>query len=248
MAVKKYLDDHGLKTLVHEIKKSQTSVYRVKGSAVYADADYVAHASAGDAGYHSGINAVGLWQLVSNTWTQTNEFEVGYVYNIENTFTTDADFVEGAGSVVAAGSNIVVAEAEDNAGVTTYKWDQLGNVLDMTAYQTKKLVSVLDTFTVASGTATEYVSEAALPSSEAKATATIATYDVAILGGSGAAEADVGKCFRAVVTENATDSTMNDIAWVQIGDQISVEGALEFLSKICPNTPISDDEIKALFA
>jgi len=242
MAKKKYLDEHGLSTLIGLIKESVVKIYKVKGSVIYADAAYLA-----DPNKHSDIDSVGIWQLIDGAWIKITEFEVGWVYNIENEFTTDASFVEGAGSTVEAGSNIVVAEAVDNAGSITYKWDQLGNVLDLTDYQPKRLITPINVFSEPAGTAAVYASEAALPASEAKATATITTYDVAILGGVGAAEADIGRCFRAVVTENASDATLNDIAWVEIGDQISVEGALKFLASVCPNTPISDDEIRALF-
>ena len=34
----------------------------------------------------------------------------GYVYNIENQFTTDARFIEGIGNVYAAGTNVAVAD------------------------------------------------------------------------------------------------------------------------------------------
>lgn len=34
----------------------------------------------------------------------------GYVYNVENQFTTDARFIEGIGNVYAAGTNVVVAD------------------------------------------------------------------------------------------------------------------------------------------
>lgn len=241
MAVKKYLDDHGLATLVKEIKKSTAKVYKVKGSAIYADADYVAHATAGDEGYHSVIDSVGLWQLKDSEWKPVDTFEVGWVYNIEHDFTTDADFVEGAGQIVEAGSNIVVAEADGDP--VTYKWDQLGNVLDLTDYQTKKLVAPLTVFNTADGSATAGTVAAALPTSEPKASATVATYDVYIMTD----DAELGDVYRAYVSENASDPDTNDITWVKLGDQLTVEGALAFLGNVAPNTPIKDEEIIALF-
>lgn len=241
MAIKKYLDDQGLETLVKLIKKSTAKVYKVKGSAIYADADYVAHATAGDPGYHTDIDSEGLWQLIDGTWTKLTEFEVGYVYNIENTFKTDTDFIEGAGQTVEAGSNIVVAEAEGDPVV--YKWDQLGNVLDMDDYQTKKLVAPLTVFSAADGTAVEYTDHTALPASEAAATGTIKEYDIAIMTG----DDELGDVYRAHVAENATDPDVLDITWIKLGDQLTVEGALELLSKMCPNTPITDEEIEDIW-
>ena len=37
-----YLDKHGLGTLISLVKKGQTGVYVVKGTAIYADADFLA--------------------------------------------------------------------------------------------------------------------------------------------------------------------------------------------------------------
>lgn len=236
MTVNKYLDDKGLATLVEQIKKSSTKVYKVKGSAIYADADYLASPSK-----HSDIDSVGLWQLVDGTWTKITTFEVGWVYNVENAFKTDTDFIEGVGSTVEAGSNIVVAEAAGDPIV--YMWDQLGNVLDLDTYQAKKLVKPLTVFNATDGTAKEYATHDLLPASETKASATIATYDVAIMTD----ESELGDVYRAFVTENATDATLNDIAWVYVGNQTTVEGALELLGNVCPSRPISDEEIIALF-
>ena len=236
MAVKKYLDDQGLETLVKLIKKNTAKVYKIRGSAVYADADYLTNPDK-----HSEITSEGLWQLIDGTWTKITEFEEGWVYNIENTFKTSADFIEGAGSTVEAGSNIVVAEASGDP--VEYKWDQLGNVLDLDTYQTKKLVKPLTVFNATDGTAKEYATHDLLPASETKASATIATYDVAIMTD----ESELGDVYRAFVTENKTDATLNDITWVYVGNQTTVEGAIELLGNVCPSTPISDEEILALF-
>lgn len=249
MATKKYLDEHGLETLVQEIKKTTVKVYKIKGSAIYADADYVTHATAGDTGYITAINSVGLWQLIDSTWTKITEFEAGWVYNIQHDFTTDADFIEGAGSIVEAGSNIVVAEATDDIP-PVYKWDQLGNVLDMTDYQTKKLVDPLTVFTAAdTDNVVTYTAVSLLPTSEAKASASVANGMTAIIVPSDLDDPDYGKVFRAVVTDDPLDTTLNTITWSsELGDQLTVEGALKLLGSVCPNTPISDAYIKSLFA
>ena len=249
MATKKYLDEHGLETLVQEIKKTTVKVYKIKGSAIYADADYVTHATAGDTGYFADITSEGLWQLVDGAWTKVTEFEAGWVYNIQNTFTTNSDFIEGADSTVEAGSNIVVAEATDDTP-PVYKWDQLGNVLDMTDYQTKKLVAPLTVFTAAdTDNVVTYAAVSLLPASEAKATATIHDGMTAVIIPADTTDPDYGKVYRAVVTDDTVDATLNTITWTsELGDQITVEGALKLLGNVCPNTPISDDFIKSLFA
>lgn len=243
MELKKYMDDKSTEALVKLIKTSTAKVYKVKGSAIYADADYVAHAQNGDTGYFTAIDSEGLWQNINGTWTKITEFEEGWVYNIDNAFTTDSDFVEGSGKAVEAGNNIVVCEATVVASQAVYKWDLLGSLFNMSAWQTKALVAPLTVFSSTDGTATTYASSSALPASQSKASGTIETYDAAVITGG----TEAGDVYRAVVTENSQDATLEDIAWVKLGNQLTVEGALELLSKICPNTPISDAEIEAMW-
>lgn len=50
----------------------------------------------------------------------------GYVYNMSADFTTDADFVEGAGKQYKAGTNVVIVEAEEGV----YKYDVLAMSFD----------------------------------------------------------------------------------------------------------------------
>ena len=52
--------------------------------------------------------------------TAANE---GFVYNITNAFTTTADFVEGAGKALPAGTNIQVVDADATGENPTYKFD-----------------------------------------------------------------------------------------------------------------------------
>lgn len=243
MELKKYMDDKSTEALVRLIKTSTAKVYKVKGSAIYADTDYVTHAQNQDKGYFTAIDSEGLWQNVNGTWTKVTEFEEGWVYNIDNTFTTDLDFIEGAGIEVEAGNNIVVCEATVVSSQAVYKWDLLGSLFNMSAWQTKALVAPLTVFSNTDGTATTYASSGILPASQSKAVGTIETYDIAIITG----DVEAGDVYRAVVTENSQDATLEDIAWVKLGNQLTVEGALELLSKICPNTPISDAEIEAMW-
>lgn len=57
---------------------------------------------------------------------------IGDVYNVEDSFTTTADFVEGAGIVVSAGTNVV---AVDSNGAK--KWDVLGVSIDTSSFMQK---------------------------------------------------------------------------------------------------------------
>lgn len=56
----------------------------------------------------------------------------GFVYNIENEFTTTDQFVEGAGKTYPAGTNVVCI----NTTGTTYKWDVLAGMVDLSGYVT----------------------------------------------------------------------------------------------------------------
>ena len=55
----------------------------------------------------------------------------GNVYNITDDFTTDSTFVEGSGKTYPAGTNIVCI----NTSGTTYKWDVLSSLVDLSGYQ-----------------------------------------------------------------------------------------------------------------
>lgn len=75
--------------LEEKISNALTSVYKIKGSLAFAS-------------------------LTSELLIKANE---GNVYNITDAFTTTANFIEGAGKVHTAGSNVVVVE--DTAAVYT---------------------------------------------------------------------------------------------------------------------------------
>lgn len=235
----KYLDKHGLGTLVKLIKRGQTGVYVVKGRAIFADAAFVALSAAEKEAIATGassITAEGIYQYTDNAWTALTEFEEGDVYDIINAFTTDATFREGAGHAVEAGMNIVTVNVGTSA-VPSLKWDLFSGVLELDKYQTKKLVAPLTVFE--NETPTVYTAAASLPTTEPVATATITDLMVAIMG-TGDEEGDA---YRAHVAVDETDPTINNITWVKLGDQLTVEGSLAFLGNTCPNTPITDEEI-----
>lgn len=59
--------------------------------------------------------------------------EEGKVYNVADAFTTNGNFIEGAGNKYPAGTNVVCVDSDD-AG--TYKWDVLSGVVDLSLYDT----------------------------------------------------------------------------------------------------------------
>lgn len=66
----------------------------------------------------------------------------GYVYDISNSFTTTADFVEGAGHTYPGGTNVVIINngTEQNP---SYKYDVLAGFIDLSGYvQESDLVAI----------------------------------------------------------------------------------------------------------
>ena len=246
MAKINYLDKHGLGTLIKLIKRGQTGVYVVRGRAIWADAAFLALTAADKEAIATGassITAAGIYQLTDSAWTavDTSKTEEGDVYDIINSFTTDATFREGAGHLIDAGMNIVAVNV-GTAAAPSLKWDLFSGLLDLDKYQTKKLLDPLTVFE--NETPTVYTTAASLPATEAVATATITDYMTAIMG-TGDEKGDV---YRARVTVDETDPTINNIAWVKLGNQEYVEGSLAFLGSVAANTPITDEEIEDLWA
>ncbi len=63
--------------------------------------------------------------------------EEGKVYNISDAFTTDENFVEGAGQNYPAGTNVVCINSTDGV----YKWDVLAGFVDLSSYATTESVT-----------------------------------------------------------------------------------------------------------
>jgi len=63
----------------------------------------------------------------------------GKVYNMTSSFTTTADFVEGAGKTHPAGTNVVIIDS----GSGVYKYDVLSGFVDLSGYvQSSDLVAI----------------------------------------------------------------------------------------------------------
>lgn len=71
-------------------------------------------------------------ELVSSMLTASN---VGNCYNVTNNGTTTADYVQGAGKTINAGDTIGIIKA----GADIYKFNLMGNTLDLHDYQTKTI-------------------------------------------------------------------------------------------------------------
>ena len=61
------------------------------------------------------------------------EAMVGFVYNIDEEFTTDARFVEGAGKVYPAGTNVSIANVSSDPSDPELLFDVIGNFVDVAA-------------------------------------------------------------------------------------------------------------------
>ena len=64
----------------------------------------------------------------------------GYVYNVNNAFTTTSDFIEGAGKAYPAGTNVVCIDV----GSSVYKWDTLSGFVDLSSYRTAAAQDAID--------------------------------------------------------------------------------------------------------
>jgi len=80
--------------------------------------------------------------------------QVGWVYNVTDDFTTDSRFVEGAGKAYSAGTNVVIVPTGET-GSEVYKFDTLGNFIDISAI-INKINAVEAMITGAFDTATAY--------------------------------------------------------------------------------------------
>ena len=68
---------------------------------------------------------------------------LGNVYNITDSFTTTADFVEGAGDSYPAGTNVAIVDV-GTGGSHSYKYDVLSGVVDLSAYRTSAAQDLID--------------------------------------------------------------------------------------------------------
>lgn len=77
---------------------------------------------------------------------------LGNVYNVTNSFTTTNDFIEGAGKVYPANTNVVVVNTGTSSS-PVYMFDALSGLLDLSGYQRTMQYSAIPTATAALATA-----------------------------------------------------------------------------------------------
>ena len=228
--------------LSQKLNSKLSNIYTPKGSAIYADTAYLASANKAS----SAINSIGLWQQINGNWTKLTEVMPGWVYNITNKFTTDANFIDGTGIEPLEGINIVVI----NVGTTqnpVLKFDLLAvsAETDLSDYDTSaevdaklqnldiptkqdKVMSAEPEILLADLT---YATQAAR---EADTTANVSDGDIAF-------QEDTREYYYAEVAGS-------NIIWHDIGNTRTVEGAIKLIGSIIPIKPISTAEIQAMFA
>lgn len=77
---------------------------------------------------------------------------LGWMYNITAKTTTTADFVEGAGKTIEAGTNIVCVNTA-TTGAAVYKWDAFAGMVDTSSFALKSEIKAQTTVSAGSGIA-----------------------------------------------------------------------------------------------
>lgn len=228
--------------LSQKLNSKLSNIYTPKGSAIYADTAYLASGNKAS----PAINSVGLWQQINGNWTKLIEVMPGWVYNITNKFTTDANFIDGAGIEPLEGINIVVI----NIGTTqnpVLKFDLLAVSVktDLSDYDTSAEVDAklqnLDIPTkqdkVMSAEPEILLADLTYATASARETDTTAN----VSDGDIAFQENTKEYYYAEVTGS-------NIVWHDIGNTRTVEGAIKLIGSIIPIKPISTAEIQAMFA
>lgn len=250
MSEAKYVSSEALdaytQALSEKIGRKVANVYTIKGSAIYADTDYLASPDI----VSGSIDSIGLWHQVDGNWVKITEFTPGWVYNISNTFHTDNNFIDGNNKPVAAGSNIVVINTGTDAN-PVLKFDAIaigtvsnGGSVDLSAYDTSSQVTSKIGTAVAGKQDKEISTEPDIVVPDltyADSTARAADTTTNVSDGMIAFQEDTEEYYYAEVF-NTT------IIWHDIGNTKTVEGAIKLIGSIIPIKPISTAEIQAMFA
>lgn len=228
--------------LSQKLNSKLSNIYTPKGSAIYADTTYLASANKAS----PSINSVGLWQQINGNWTKLTEVMPGWVYNITNKFTTDANFIDGANIEPLEGINIVVV----NVGTTqnpSLKFDLLAvsTETDLSGYDTSAEVDAklqnLDIPTKQNKVMTNHPDVVIPDLTYATAVLREADTTTNVSDGNIAFQEDTEEYYYAEV-DNST------IIWHDIGNTNTVEGAIKLIGNLIPVKPISTAEIQAMFA
>ena len=242
----KYVSSEALdaytQALSQKLNSKLSNIYTPKGSAIYADTAYLASANK----VSPNINSVGLWQQVDGNWTKLTEVMPGWVYNITNKFTTDANFIDGANIEPLEGINIVVI----NVGTTqnpSLKFDLLAvsAETDLSGYDTSAEVDAklqnLDIPTKQNKVMSAEPDIVVPDLTYADATARTTDTTTNVSDGMIAFQEDTEEYYYAEVSGTT-------IVWHDIGNTKTVEGVIKLIGSIIPIKPISTTEIQAMFA
>ena len=228
--------------LSQKLNSKLSNIYTPKGSAIYADTTYLASANKAS----PAIDSVGLWQQINGNWTKLTEVMPGWVYNITNKFTTDANFIDGANIEPLEGINIVVI----NVGTTqnpVLKFDLLAvsTETDLSDYDTSAEVDAklqnLDIPTKQNKVMSAEPDIVLADLTYADAATRTADTTTNVSDGDIAYQEDTEEYYYAEV-ENSS------IVWHDIGNTKTVEGAIKLIGNLMPIKPISTSEIQAMFA
>lgn len=210
-----------------KINSKLVNIYIIKGSAIYADAAYIASPTK----VSPDIDSVGIWQQVDGNWTKITNYRAGWTYNITNDFTTDAIFVEGAGIEAKAGINITVINTGTEE-VPNYRLDLMSasGSIDpalLAVKQNKVLTNEPDVV----------VPDLTYATAAARLAATTSTVSDGMI----AYQEDTEEYYYADVFQGV-------LTWYDIGNTKTVEDAIILISSVMPSKPIPIADIRALFA
>ncbi|MBD5398441.1 hypothetical protein HDR60_02965 [bacterium] len=259
--VVKYLDEHGLGTLIKLIKKQFNdlpSMYTIKGSAIFADDAFLALSDEEKdkvAPGASSITSAGMHQKVNGDWVKVDAFKEGDAFNVIREFHTDASFLEGAGHHIDSGVNVIVVNVgEPSDEEPTYKFDVLSGVIDTSALQTKALTNPFidlsrmrefDNYShLASWMSDPYAAED--PDPEQGHTGQLSDFEGAIVKVANDEDGHNNGIYLLTVTHESTSSKLTATRLGSL-DVETVEGMLEYLYTSCANTPINDAKIEDIW-
>lgn len=236
MSEAKYIDTDALSAYTEALSKKLARVYNPKGSAIYADAAYLASAE----NVSPTIDTVGLWQQIDGNWVLIDNVMPGWVFNITNKFTTDSNFIDGADKTVAAGNNIVVVNiGTEQAPVL--KFDLLAMGIDLSSINDAIAALQTSTADITDKQDKELSEETEVVIPDYTPADAAARLALTPADGDIAKQQDTEEYYYAEVS-GAT------VTWHDIGNTKTVEGMLKLISSLTPSKPISAAEIQAMFA
>lgn len=253
MSEAKYVSSEALaaytQALSEKLGRKLANVYTIKGSAIYADVNYLASPIS------ASIDSIGLWHQVEGNWVKITEFAPGWVYNILNSFNTDSNFIDASNKPVAESSNIVVVNTGTEA-IPVLKFDAIaigttggGTSVDLSDYDTSSEVTSKINTAIAS------IDMSDKQDKELSVEPDIVVPDLTYAdAATRTADTTTNVSDKMIAFQEDTEEyyyaeVMNTtIIWHDIGNTRTVEGVIKLIGSIIPVKPISTAEIQAMFA